>query len=151
MTKTLPRLKGFDYGACRTYFVTFCLKATVKAFSQPRAADIACSVIKEFRQKAYYYLYAYCVMPDHVHILIRKTANAPTLPLLVAMLKRSIVWQCRLSGIPIEFQTNFYDRIVRDYECPDDFVTYVLMNPVRARLTESVGDYPYCGKVDAWM
>jgi len=150
MSNTIYRLKGVDYSVPRTYFVTLCLKGRARTFSGERAAKTVSSVVMEFRAKGFYYLYVYCVMPDHVHILLRTTPNAPSLSLLVATLKRSIHWRCRLIGIDVKWQSGFYDRVVRDYEHRSNFVNYVLMNPVRAGIVNSLGDYPYCAKVDPW-
>ncbi len=69
---------------------------------------------------------------------------------IVATLKASIAHRCRLAGVSLEWQHGYYDRIVREYERSDEFVKYVLLNPVRAGLVVRFEDYPYAGLVDAW-
>ncbi|MBC5825897.1 MAG: hypothetical protein GIW99_12660 [Candidatus Eremiobacteraeota bacterium] len=89
-------------------------------------------------------------MPDHIHILCRTRADAPTLGVIVATIKRIIGQRCKALRITIKWQAGFYDRIVRDYEASDEFVKYILSNPVRGGLVKERGEYPFCGGYDAW-
>jgi putative transposase len=118
-------------------------------FKLERAARIAVGAILRLRQQQYFWLYAYCVMPNHIHLIFKKT-NARSLQSIIATLKRSIWFQCRRAGFAIRWQSSFYDRIVRDYEMSDEFVKYVLLNPVRAGLVRNFRDYKYSGRVDRW-
>lgn len=89
-------------------------------------------------------------MPDHVHILLRdRDANRP-LQIIVAAIKGRAIHQCKPLNIKLAWQPGFYDRVVRDYELSDEFVNYVLMNPVRAGLAANYGDYEHCGNFDLW-
>jgi putative transposase len=148
-TKRPPRLQGFNYQASRTYFVTFCVRDREPVFKLELAAQIAVAAVLRLRQQQYYWLYAYCVMPNHIHLIFKK-AKARSLQSIVATLKRSIWFQCRRAGVPIRWQSSFYDRIVREYEMSDAFVKYVLLNPVRAGLVHDFSDYKYSGRIDRW-
>lgn len=150
MRCTPPRLKGFDYGAARTYFVTFCVQNRQPLFRTEKAAKNARLAILDLRAKEWYWLNAYCVMPDHLHLIIKKRPER-SLQVVVATLKRSILFRCRQHGIRVVWQSGFHDRIVRDYERSQSFVTYVLMNPVRAGLVDDFRDYKYSGWVDPWF
>ena len=41
------------------------------------------------------------------------------------------------------WQDGYFDRILRPYEDSMRIVDYIVNNPVRARLVERPGDYPY--------
>jgi putative transposase len=144
-----PRLRGFDYRAERTYFVTFCVARREPIFRSEVAARIAQTVTLDLRAKKWFWLYAYCIMPDHIHLVIKK-AGTRSLQIVVGTLKRAIVLRCRESSLTVRWQWGFYDRIVREYELSDEFVTYVLMNPVRAGLVKDWRDYQFGGRLDAW-
>ena len=73
-----------------------------------------------------------------------------SLQIIVAAIKGLTVHQCRALNIQLVWQPGFYDRVVRDYELSDEFVNYVLANPVRAKLAVNYGEYDYCGRFDAW-
>lgn len=89
-------------------------------------------------------------MPDHIHILIRKVTPI-VLHVVVSTVKRSILLRCRAEGIMVRWQSGFYDRIVRECEKSDEFVKYILLNPVRAGLVEDFKLYKYAGKLDPWF
>jgi hypothetical protein len=43
------------------------------------------------------------------------------------------------------WQTGYHDRVLRAHEEPRLFLTYIVNNPIRAGLVESVPDYPFTG------
>src|SRR5579864_4895986 len=149
MSFTPPRLLGFDYTASRTYFVTFCVLHREPVFRREAAADIALSAILNLRAREWYWIRAYCIMPDHIHVLFKKNKSA-SLQVVVSTLKRSILLRCRAVGIQMHWQSGFYDRIVREHEKADEFVKYILLNPVRAGLVSDFSEYKYCGRLDPW-
>jgi putative transposase len=143
------RLKGFDYSAERSYFVTFCVKNRAKVFADPRVAQIAVNVILRYRTVSRYFLYAYCVMPDHIHMLLKLRPAAGNLSTVVAVLKASIRHAARPFA-DVQFMRGFHDRIKREHEDLHEFVKYMLRNPVRAGLVADASDYPFLGRPDAW-
>src|SRR5450631_1407711 len=90
-----PRLETVDYRAARSYLVTFCVKNRTKKFSDPILATIACRWIKSFRDSGWYWLYAYCVMPDHVHVAMRVRDHNVHLSRIVAMIRSGILFEVR--------------------------------------------------------
>lgn len=150
MAPTPPRLQGFDYSASRSYFVTFCVSRREPIFRNQEAASIAQSIILGLRRRLWFWLYAYCIMPDHLHLVFKKNQGSRSVQTIVSSLKRQILMRCRANGVGFRWQPGFYDRIVREYEMSDEFVKYVLLNPVRAGLAADFTAYKYCGVVDRW-
>jgi REP element-mobilizing transposase RayT len=89
-------------------------------------------------------------MPDHIHVLF-KPSRPVSLQNVVANIKRTVLFRCRRKGITVSWQRGFHDRIVREHEKSDEFVKYILMNPVRAGLVQNFSAYPYAGRVDPWF
>jgi putative transposase len=143
-----PRLKNAPYSAPRSFFVTFCAFDRQRAFAEANAARIACEAIIEYRRRELYYLYAYCVMPDHIHLVIKLTAGAGHLSQIIGNLKRIIRHRCAVSGCSFRWQPGYFDRIVREHERSDEFIRYVLLNPVRAGLVTGESRYSFCGRYD---
>lgn len=144
-----PRLKGFDYSAERMYFVTMCTKNRVPAFADPKIAEIAKSVIMRYRSDGRYYMYAYCIMPDHIHLLLKLRAGNGRLDTLIAVIKSGI----RHGASPqaeVSWMRGFHERIKRDYEDAHEFVRYIRLNPVRAGMVAEAHDYPFSGAPDPW-
>ena len=108
---------------------------------------LACRVIMRYRDEGLYYLYAYVVMPDHVHLLIKLRERA--LFTIIATIKATIKHDAR-QLIKLEWQPGFHDRIKRDYEESGRFVHYIINNPVRAGLCKEPSEYPFSGMPDCW-
>ena len=141
--RTPPRLPGFDYSSVRTYFITFCVEDRQPVFARPSSAQTAQQVIFEWRVSSYW-INAYCIMPDHIHLLI---TLRPSLHLsrLISGVKKQIRHR-----VPCKFrwQRGYHDHIVREYENIVEFARYIVKNPVRAGLVTPEQAYPFAGIVD---
>jgi REP element-mobilizing transposase RayT len=90
-----------------------------------------------------YELHAWCVMSNHVHLLIRPVKDADDDYFLVSSIVQSIKRFTanrinRLLGREGRIWDDFYfDRIVRDGEDYENVVNYILMNPVKAGLVDN--------------
>ncbi len=148
----IRRLKDFDYSAERTYFVTLCVAERRKAFTDAAVCESVRHVIFSYREQGWYWLNCYCLMPDHLHLLIRLRGAKHSLSAIVAKLKRRIREQAwKISQIRWHWQPGFHDHIVREYEKVEDFVRYILANPVRANISDGITAYPYSGVLDRWF
>jgi REP element-mobilizing transposase RayT len=87
-------------------------------------------------------LFAVCVMPDHVHMLLG--AKETNLVDLVARWKTFTTNLAHRMGFRGDvWQRSFYDHAMR---LEEDLITtaeYLVANPVRAGLVEDVAHYPY--------
>lgn len=101
----------------------------------------------------------YCLMPDHLHVLLLGTDDASRPKRAMERFKYlSGIWfqQCRPD---LDWQKDFYDRIVRRSEGLDAQARYVALNPVRKGLAPDIFAWPYTGSIrydlrevllDAW-
>jgi putative transposase len=147
---TIPRLRGFDYRSSRTYFVTWCVWKRKPIFNDFKMADVARRAILEYRSRDWYWLLAYCVMPDHIHMLVRLRTDDRSLSRVVASLKNRINTRLREVGVSVDWQMGFHDTLLRSSEDPRLVARYVVENPVRAGLVSKYGDYEFGGIVDDW-
>ena len=157
-----------------TYFVTFCLAdvARKRAIERKRllaaddpsevfeAADFepttgACILKDEALaaivessllhfQGERYALGAWCVMPNHVHVIITPLGDH-VLPKILQSWKgfsgRQINRRLKRSG-PV-WQKESFDHIVRNVACYENFVSYVERNPVVAGLVSRPPDWRF--------
>jgi putative transposase len=147
---TIPRLAGVDYAGAAIFFVTFCVKERAPVFADPEIASIARQVILDYRQAGWYWLQCYCVMPDHIHILLKLRSYDRLLSRVVATLKNRIGYLARKRGVLVDWQWGFHDRVKRSCENVEEYIQYILANPVRAGLVRLCADYPFCGTLDPW-
>ncbi|GAB3868127.1 transposase [Hymenobacter segetis] len=91
-----------------------------------------------------YDLRCYCLMPNHVHLVVRVLEEAPPLVKTLQRLKSYTATQAnKLLGRTGAFwQAESYDHVVRKGEL-ERVVAYVLENPVKAGLVEDWEQWPY--------
>jgi putative transposase len=140
-----PRLAGFDYlGPCR-YFLTFCTFQRRPYFLD---ADTAALALRHFRRTARaerFALLAYCVMPDHVHLLVQGTAGDSDLRSFVKRTKQSSGQVYAGMNDSRLWDEGFHDRLLRKDTDLREVARYIVWNPVRAGLAASPGEYPFVG------
>ncbi len=76
-------------------------------------------------------------MPDHFHGLIEFTGDRP-MTKVISNLKS---WLAKTRGI--QWQRDFFDHRLRNWESAQEKANYILMNPVRAGLVADPADWPY--------
>ena len=143
------RLEGYDYASCGAYFVTVCvadrnvlLWNTVGADmirpKKPPLSTCGETVKTAIEQISCYYanvvVNKYCIMPNHVHMIIfilpdenGRIISAPTLSVIIGSMKR---WVSKQIGFSI-WQKSFYDRIIRNEQGYREAWQYIDENPLR--------------------
>ncbi len=128
------------------YVVTTATKFRHRWFTDPEPVSCVLTQFKEIEERGFVTSLAWVVMPDHLHWLLELRAS--TLDDVVRRLKSS-------SGLALNrmksrrgavWQAGYYDHAVRAEESLRRQAMYIMGNPVRAGLTEKIGEYPY-----AWM
>jgi putative transposase len=102
-----------------------CVHARRPIFRRGEIAAIASDELTRFRDKGWYWLFAYVVMPDHLHLLVRLREKSKTLGRIVAVLKSAIQFKSRRAGIDFDWHDYFHDHIVRPSEDLGEFVRYI--------------------------
>ncbi|MEP6895285.1 MAG: transposase [Chloroflexota bacterium] len=111
-------------------------------------AEIVAKKIHSLNSK-YFHLLAYCIMPNHVHLLIEsvigdriqhrgKTAKYPITDAL-RLLKGGTARACnlKLARSGQFWNHESYDHYVRDEQELERVIKYILYNPVKAKLVEN--------------
>ena len=90
---------------------------------------------------------AYCLMPDHIHLLVEGTHPAADFREFVRLFKQrsSFHWKQR-NGVAL-WQRGYFEHVLRDDEDTVGVAKYILENPVRAGLVERPEDYEYLGSM----
>ena len=143
------RMDGYDYAAPGAYFVTICTENREKIFWLARRgelrspADVQLSAIgnaveREIRKLDAVYdavtVDTYCVMPDHIHMILTirtdvdgRTLAAPTISRVVKQFKGAVTKQ---AGRPI-WQRPFYDHGIRNQQDYNEIWEYIAYNPLK--------------------
>ena len=110
---------------------------------QPEIAALVAESLRYFDGTGYD-LRCYCLMPNHVHLVVRILEEAPPLVKTLQRLKSYTATQANklLARTGALWQAESYDHVVRKGEL-ERVVAYVLENPVKAGLVEDWEQWPY--------
>ena len=137
-----------QYAERKRYFGRFdaLLDGTAYGPTWLRQPEISALIIRalHYPDGKSYTLLGYCVMPNHVHLVVALPENAPPLAVTLQRLKGYSALQAnRLLGLSGTFwQAESYDHVVRPGELAR-IMHYVLQNPVKAGLVADWEKWPY--------
>ena len=124
----------------------------VRWLADPRCARVVAAAVRHF-DRVRYDLFAFVVMPSHLHWVFRPRAEATDHPVggrsprerIVHSVNRYTGNECnRLLGRAGPFwQHESYDHWVRDDDELGRVVAYVEQNPVKAGLVATAAEWPY--------
>jgi putative transposase len=139
------RLPHVSYVGKARYFLTFCVRDRRAAFEE---AELAGSAMTQFLRTAteeWFAILAYCIMPDHAHLLVEGLADDSDLRHFAKLAKqRSGAVHKRKTGQRL-WQEGYFERILRDDDSGRDLARYIVNNPVRKGLVASSSDYAHSG------
>jgi len=124
----------------RTYLITAVTAGRRGLFRATAAAELFLETVQDYRQKKKFELYAYVVMPDHVHLLLTPSFDVP-LEKAVQLIKGGFSF--RLKGRLEVWERGYDNRRIVDSAAYDACVHYIHQNPVKKMLCEQPVDYPF--------
>jgi REP element-mobilizing transposase RayT len=142
------RLGGEQYAeAGRICSVTIAVQDRVPVFANHGVASAAVEILHTRAEVEGVPVYAYCVMPDHVHLLIEPSATCDIVTFVARFknLAQRAAWRLGVRGT--FWQASFWDHFLRREEQVEVVARYILDNPVRKGLVERWQDYPFSGSL----
>ena len=134
---------AFYRGGVQAFLVTICVVDRRPWFSQhPALADYAATEVAALAANRGAILHAWCVMPDHLHLLI---ADVDVVD-FIRILKGRVAVHARRADAGRRFwQRSFHDHAPRSGEDLYCMARYVLENPVRAGIVTTASEYRWAG------
>jgi len=138
------RLERWLYSDEHCFSVTICTAHRRGCFAALPAlaaagVKVLCSTALERDSK----LFAWCFMPDHVHILVRDS----DLIALIRLFKGRMIPIARQMRVRNLWQRSFFDHALRRDEDLEAVARYIFANPVRANLAAVPEDYRWSGSL----
>lgn len=100
-------------------------------------------ILKDCKELSGYHLLAYCLMGNHVHLLL-KEGNEPLEQVFKRIGSRFVYWyNVKYQRVGHLFQDRFKSEPVDSDPYLLTVIRYIHQNPVKARLCEEPEDYPY--------
>ena len=141
MIQQAPRAHNLRKGRysepSRLYLVTAVTRGRRPVFADLQSARALINILRNEDLRNQVQTWAYVVMPDHFHWLLQ--LNDEALSKVVGRVKSL---SSRQLGRSL-WQDGFHDRAVREEDDLKAMARYVIANPLRAGLVESIGEYSH--------
>lgn len=143
------------------YFITFVTHNRLPVFRTDKIAQICCNALDEARKSGKFSIYAYSIMPNHIHILTNgKIESAEVLRYLKGVTARRVIDFLKknnhfssLKKLQLEtkarnYKYSLWQHHSNTYFVSDDSIlmqkiNYIHQNPVKDNLVENAEDYLY--------
>jgi putative transposase len=139
------RLPATQYLGQRWHFVTICCESRRHVFANTQNASRLIEELRRAASATAFAVFAYCVMPDHLHLLVQGIQASSNLSMFVKALKQKTAYQFAREFHRALWQRKFYDHILRPDDSVEAVAAYVWLNPVRKGLCSRAQDYPFSG------
>ncbi|MFA5094153.1 MAG: transposase [Candidatus Omnitrophota bacterium] len=113
-----------------------------KIFAAPEDYNTFKKIIERYKERFFFDLYHYCIMPNHFHLLI-KIANAEDMSRLMKGVCQSYAnyYKMKYEHIGYLFQNRYKSILIDDDSYLLECARYIERNPVRAEIVEIISDY----------
>ena len=151
------RLPLMEYKGAKAYSLTLATAQRQPWFADETITEHCLGVLKDTAEAYQFEVYAFCFMPDHLHLLVGSEEH--DLIDFVKRFKQKTGWwfsnryfgagglQASPTGSSGLWQRSYYDHVVRSDENLRAAAEYILANPVQAGLSDEAGKYRFAGSL----
>lgn len=139
------RLSPEHYIGCRWYFVTICSPRPSRPFRSKPDAEWLLRLLHKESATHSFAIPAYCLMPDHLHLLVHGLSLRANLLQFIENFKHKSSQRYWFRQKKQLWQISFYDHILRKEDAPIEVASHIWLNPVRAGLVSKPTEYPHSG------
>jgi putative transposase len=139
-----------------TYFFTLITNKRQRFFTNPEKRELLGQSINHVKTYHPFLLVAYCILPDHIHLILRLPEDDDNFSLRISEIKKrfsklytknSGQSPAKIAGLvgPGEsglWQQRFWEHTIRDEEDLHRHIDYIHYNPVKHGLVQKVKDWP---------
>jgi putative transposase len=139
------RLSPINYCGFSRFFVTICCAERKPLLTSPSFCTWLLDLLRTESAGAAFSVTAYCLMPNHLHLLLESSSSSSDLITFIKSFKQKSGYQYKQNTSQKLWQRHFYDHILRGKDAPISVAWYIWLNPVRAKLCITPQDYPFSG------
>ncbi|HBO34873.1 MAG TPA: transposase [Anaerolineaceae bacterium] len=122
-----------------TYFFTIVTDHRRKIFDTPKKLDLLLNTIRQVQRSKPFELLAYCLLPDHIHLLITFPEGDSDFPIRMREVKRlTTLWMRKelKGGVESIWQDKYWEHTIRDERDLQIHFDYIHYNPVKHSLSQ---------------
>ncbi len=143
------RLSNYDYSKDRPIHVTICTDNNERVFDSEINARIVIDELLKAAKDVRFRILCYCVMPDHLHVIVSPGESTLTLSKFLNIFKGRTTAAIRERKDSKKiWQRSAFDHVIRTEEDLKGVIQYIRNNPVRRGIAENAEDYPYSKSFD---
>ncbi|MCI0564555.1 MAG: transposase [Nitrososphaera sp.] len=137
------RWDRYNYRDDAIIHLTICAE-TGSPFKNHELAEIVCDSIVRCSELRAYQLYGFCLMPDHLHVLLSPADSSVAVGKWLDTFKSFTTVEYIKQGgrLPL-WQRSANDHVCRDGETAESVLRYIADNPVRKNLVSHWRDWPW--------
>jgi len=139
------RLATGRYQGRNLYFVTLCFHNRRRLGANAHVASWLIASLRKHAAICSFFVHAYCVMPDHMHLLAAGASDESNLIKFIESFKQQTAFDFARRTHRRLWQFKYYDRLLRGSDAPGRVAWYIWLNPIRQGLCGTPGDYPFLG------
>ncbi len=116
-----------------TYFFTVVTYNRQEFFADDTCAEILLKAIKRVQKRKPFELLAYCILPDHWHILLTLPIDDDQYSQKIREIKRLVTFELRKyfdNSNLVVWQNRFWEHTIRDENDLNNCYNYIMYNPV---------------------
>ncbi len=152
INRKVSRLPDGHYLGPAICFITICCDLRRPYFADTEWTSRVVTILKECTASNSFLLHAYCVMPDHVHILVEGSSPKANALEFIRIFKIRTAFEFRKEKKLQLWEKSFHDHILRRADAVEDVACYIWWNPVRKGLCSAPTDFPFSGsETIPWM
>lgn len=101
-------------------------------------------ILKHYKKKYNFKLYAYCLMPNHIHLIIDVRKTNDLAKIMQGLTQTYTIWfNHKHKTVGRLWQGRFKSMLIQKDRYLIDCLGYIETNPMRANLVSSPADYPW--------
>ena len=139
------RLAPTTYRGKQIYFITICTDHRRRIFADHSRGFWLIENLLATAAAHDLLLHAYCVMPDHLHLLLEGLKGSTELLPLLHSFKQQTGFAYQSHTRNRLWQRHFYDHVLRKPGDAETIAWYIWLNPVRRNLCVAPQQYPLSG------
>lgn len=124
-------------------FITTNTQGRVRIFANPACARIAAETLYSIQDFYPFFLFAFVIMPDHIHLLLNMPEGS-SISKMMGIYKRAVAFNIGQGPI---WQSRFHIKYPKSI---GNIMRYIHENPVKAGLCNHSTDYPWSSASGRW-
>ena len=121
-------------------------------FKEETDYTIYLNILNKYRKRYKAKLYCYCLMPNHVHLLLEVSEPQALRKFMSGLnLSYTVYFNAKYNKVGHLWQDRYISRLIHKDKYLLDCINYIETNPIRANLVQDITIYPwssYTAKMD---